>query len=133
MHLRMSDESYVPICKGSDQKKLSQASLGGSRRAGLSRTHASGRKRTWQSDVPILIRYKTSHRAPMDVRTVKIGDSWVHLRLCLTCGHVGCCDSSKNKHATRHFHATNHPLIQSFQPGEDWVWCYIDQVMLEPA
>jgi uncharacterized UBP type Zn finger protein len=64
---------------------------------------------------------------------LKIGDTWVHLRLCLTCGHVGCCDSSKNKHATRHFHATNHPIIQSFQPGEDWIWCYIDQVMLEPA
>jgi hypothetical protein len=64
---------------------------------------------------------------------LKTGDSWVHLRLCLTCGHVGCCDSSKNKHATKHFHATNHPIIQSFQPGEDWVWCYIDQVMLEPA
>ncbi len=64
---------------------------------------------------------------------LKMGDTWVHLRLCLTCGHVGCCDSSKNKHATRHFHATNHPIIQSFQPGEDWVWCYIDQVMLEFA
>jgi uncharacterized UBP type Zn finger protein len=57
------------------------------------------------------------------------GDSWVHLRLCLSCGHVGCCDSSKNKHATRHFHATNHPLIRSFQPGETWVWCYVDQIM----
>ena len=51
---------------------------------------------------------------------LKIGDTWVHLRLCLICGHVGCCDSSKNKHATKHFHATNHPIIQSFQPGEDW-------------
>jgi uncharacterized UBP type Zn finger protein len=64
---------------------------------------------------------------------LKIGDTWVHLRLCLSCGHVGCCDDSKNKHATRHFHATNHPIIQSFEPGEDWIWCYIDQVMLEPA
>src|SRR5438874_6898201 len=64
---------------------------------------------------------------------LKIGDSWVHLRICLTCGHVGCCDNSKNKHATRHFHTTHHPIIQSFQPGEDWIWCYIDQVMLEPA
>ena len=59
---------------------------------------------------------------------LKIGDTWVHLRLCLICGHVGCCDSSKNKHATKHFHATQHPLIQSFQPGEDWIWCYVDQV-----
>jgi uncharacterized UBP type Zn finger protein len=64
---------------------------------------------------------------------LKTGDTWVHLRLCLTCGHVGCCDSSKNKHATKHFHATNHPIVQSFQPGEDWIWCYIDEVMLEPS
>src|SRR5207245_5978166 len=60
---------------------------------------------------------------------LKTGDTWVHLRECLICGHVGCCDSSKNKHATKHFHATNHPIIQSFQPGEDWRWCYVDQVM----
>ncbi len=56
------------------------------------------------------------------------GDTWVHLRLCLTCGHVGCCDSSKNKHATRHFHETQHPVIRSFEPGEDWRWCYVDEV-----
>jgi len=60
-----------------------------------------------------------------------IGDTWVHLRLCLTCGHVGCCDSSKNKHATAHFHATAHPIVRSFQPGESWAWCYVDQVELE--
>lgn len=48
------------------------------------------------------------------------GDSWVHLRLCLVCGHVGCCDSSKNKHATRHFHDTSHPIMKSFEPGEEW-------------
>lgn len=59
---------------------------------------------------------------------VKIGDRWVHLRLCLTCGHVGCCDSSKNKHATRHFHEVAHPLIRSIEPGESWTWCYVDQV-----
>ncbi|HLG62409.1 MAG TPA: UBP-type zinc finger domain-containing protein [Ktedonosporobacter sp.] len=64
---------------------------------------------------------------------LKMGDRWVHLRLCLTCGHIGCCDSSKNKHATRHFHATNHPIIQSFEPQEDWLWCYIDEVMLSPT
>lgn len=55
------------------------------------------------------------------------GDRWVHLRLCLTCGHVGCCDSSKNKHATKHFHTTGHPIVQSFEPDEDWRWCYIDK------
>ncbi len=58
---------------------------------------------------------------------IKTGDSWVHLRLCLTCGHVGCCDSSKNKHATKHFHSSHHPLIRSIEPGETWVWCYVDQ------
>jgi len=56
-----------------------------------------------------------------------LGDTWVHLRLCQTCGHVGCCDSSKNKHATQHFHSTTHPIVQSFEPGEDWRWCYIDK------
>ena len=55
------------------------------------------------------------------------GDVWVHLRLCLACGHVGCCDSSRNKHATRHFHATQHPVVRSFEPGEEWAWCYVDR------
>jgi uncharacterized UBP type Zn finger protein len=59
---------------------------------------------------------------------IKTGDSWVHLRVCLTCGHVGCCDSSKNKHATKHFHATSHPIVKSFEPGEYWGWCYEDEV-----
>ena len=58
----------------------------------------------------------------------KIGDTWVHLRLCMNCGHVGCCDSSKNKHATKHFHQTKHPMIRSLEPGESWTWCYIDEV-----
>ena len=61
---------------------------------------------------------------------LKIGARWVHLRLCLTCGHVGCCDSSPNRHATKHFHGTGHPIVRSFQPGEDWAWCYVDEVML---
>jgi uncharacterized UBP type Zn finger protein len=59
---------------------------------------------------------------------VQTGDTWVHLRLCLVCGHVGCCDSSKNKHATKHFHKTEHPLIRSIEPGEFWTWCYVDQI-----
>ncbi len=62
---------------------------------------------------------------------LKLGDPWVHLRLCLTCGHVGCCDTSINKHATKHFHRTQHPIMRSFEPGEDWGWCYVDQVMLD--
>src|SRR5437588_11940038 len=59
----------------------------------------------------------------------KTGDTWVHLRMCLKCGHVGCCDSSKNKHATKHFHQTKHPLVRSIEPGESWVWCYIDEII----
>jgi hypothetical protein len=62
---------------------------------------------------------------------LKIGDSWVHLRLCMTCGHVGCCDDSKNKHATKHYHATHDPIIKSFEPGEEWGWCYPDQIDLD--
>lgn len=64
---------------------------------------------------------------------VQMGDGWVHLRVCLICGHVGCCDDSKNKHATQHFHATNHPIMQSFEPGETWIWCYVDKVGMEPG
>ncbi|HMC60179.1 MAG TPA: UBP-type zinc finger domain-containing protein [Candidatus Solibacter sp.] len=70
---------------------------------------------------------KTSKRVCEDC--VKIGDQWVHLRLCLICGHVACCDSSKNKHASKHFHATKHPLVRSIEPGERWVWCYADDMM----
>ena len=57
----------------------------------------------------------------------------MHLRLCLSCGEVNCCDSSPNKHATKHFHASGHPLVQSFQPGEDWIWCYVDEIAMEPG
>jgi uncharacterized UBP type Zn finger protein len=62
---------------------------------------------------------------------LKMGDTWVHLRLCRECGHVGCCDDSKNKHATRHFRATSHPIMTSIEPGEDWSWCYVDRVVLQ--
>jgi uncharacterized UBP type Zn finger protein len=54
---------------------------------------------------------------------------WVHLRLCLTCGHVGCCDSSRPRHATAHHRSTGHPVIRSFEPGEDWRWCYVDELL----
>jgi uncharacterized UBP type Zn finger protein len=53
---------------------------------------------------------------------------WVHLRECLVCGHVGCCDSSPARHATAHFHGTGHPVMTSFEPGEDWRWCFVDEV-----
>jgi hypothetical protein len=61
-----------------------------------------------------------------------MGDSWVHLRLCMHCGHVGCCDDSKNKHATKHFHATKHAIIRSLEPGEKWGWCFIDELGFDP-
>lgn len=60
-----------------------------------------------------------------------MGDTWVHLRTCRTCGHVGCCDSSKNRHATKHFRGTGHPIITSAEPGETWSYCYPDDLMLE--
>ncbi len=60
---------------------------------------------------------------------LKTGDTWVHLRECLICGHVGCCDSSPNRHATEHFHATGHPIVQAFTGG-DWRWCYVDEVLV---
>ena len=75
--------------------------------------------------------------APVTPRTdgceecLKIGSPWVHLRLCLTCGHVGCCDSSPGRHATHHFHRTEHPMVASLEPGEDWAWCYVDEVMID--
>ena len=62
---------------------------------------------------------------------LQTGSEWVHLRLCLSCGHVGCCDSSPNKHATKHFHRTKHPVIKSYQPGEDWEWCFVDEILAE--
>jgi hypothetical protein len=61
---------------------------------------------------------------------VRMGDSWVHLRLCLTCGLVGCCDSSKNKHASRHARAEGHAIAGSLEPGEAWQWCYVDEVVV---
>ena len=59
------------------------------------------------------------------------GGRWVHLRMCLVCGHVGCCDSSPGTHATRHFHATHHPVMRSAEPGEAWGWCYVDEIQLD--
>jgi uncharacterized UBP type Zn finger protein len=64
---------------------------------------------------------------------LKLGDTWVHLRLCRICGHVGCCDDSKNRHATKHYHVTKHPIITSLEPDENWSWCYIDQALIEGA
>ena len=71
--------------------------------------------------------------APGCEECLATGGQWVHLRMCQTCGHVGCCDSSPGRHATAHFRSTAHPLIRSFEPGEDWFWCYVDEVMFELA
>jgi uncharacterized UBP type Zn finger protein len=62
---------------------------------------------------------------------LKTGDGWVHLRICESCGHVGCCDSSPNRHATAHYNATRHPIIRSFEPGEEWGFCYVDDMFFE--
>jgi hypothetical protein len=62
---------------------------------------------------------------------LRTGDVWVHLRICRTCGHVGCCDSSPNKHATKHFHLTRHPIIEGYDPPEGWGWCYVDEAFFD--
>jgi uncharacterized UBP type Zn finger protein len=71
--------------------------------------------------------------APDDVagceECLKIGGRWLHLRMCQSCGKVGCCDDSPNRHATAHNAATGHPIIRSVEPGEDWSWCYPDELM----
>ena len=64
---------------------------------------------------------------------LKIGGRWVHLRVCLICGHAGCCDNSPNRHATKHYHETTHPLMRSMEPGEDWGFCYPEDLFIEPA
>jgi hypothetical protein len=62
---------------------------------------------------------------------LRTGAHWVHLRLCRTCGHVGCCDDSPNRHARKHFHATGHPIIEGYDPPEGWGYCFVDDVTVE--
>ena len=114
---------------------------------GVMRTNVSCRSTTTLNNLPRVVRINSQTKIMEscehleEIRDVtpsangceeclKIGSPWVHLRLCLTCGHVGCCDSSPNRHATKHFHATGHPIVRSFQPGENWAWCYADEVFL---
>ena len=81
-----------------------------------------------------LERKRTSPVEPSDhgcKECLEAGDTWVHLRLCMTCGHVGCCDDSPNRHATRHYQQTEHPVIKSFEPLENWAWCFPDEEMTE--
>ncbi|HMG43344.1 MAG TPA: UBP-type zinc finger domain-containing protein [Acidimicrobiales bacterium] len=76
----------------------------------------------------------TAHPSPSSTGCedcLRAGDRWVHLRLCMTCGHVGCCDSSPNRHATAHFRESGHAIVRSYEPGEDWWWCYADDVILD--
>jgi hypothetical protein len=61
---------------------------------------------------------------------LKMGGKWLHLRICLECGQVGCCDSSPNRHASAHAHASDHPIIHSLEPGEAWSWCFIDELAM---
>jgi uncharacterized UBP type Zn finger protein len=65
------------------------------------------------------------------VGCLAVGDRWVHLRVCMTCGYVGCCDSSKNKHASHHALTTDHPIVQSFEPREHWLWCFVDETVVD--
>jgi hypothetical protein len=77
--------------------------------------------------VPLVTIRAVPRPAPGCEDCLKMGGRWVHLRECLTCGHVGCCDSSPNRHATAHFHQTMHPIISTAEPGEAWCWCYVDE------
>lgn len=77
------------------------------------------------------IEHNAAPTSPGCYECTQIGSSWVHLRRCITCGHVGCCDSSPNRHAAKHFHSTTHPLVQSYEPGEDWIWCFVDEIAFE--
>jgi Zn-finger in ubiquitin-hydrolases and other protein len=74
-----------------------------------------------------MIRPVTPHTSEGCEDCLAAGTPWVHLRLCLSCGHVGCCDSSPMRHARAHATSGGHPIVQSFEPGEDWRWCYVDQ------
>lgn len=79
----------------------------------------------------------TIREVPLDgdvcPRCVELGDRWVHLRVCMTCGEVGCCDSSKNKHARRHADSAEHPICRSLEPGESWMWCFVEEGFLAPG
>ncbi len=83
--------------------------------------------------MPVLVDPHVSFIRPVVPRSrgceecLQLGTPWVHLRLCLTCGHVGCCDSSPMRHARAHAFAQGHPIVSSLEPGEDWSWCYFDE------
>ncbi len=74
------------------------------------------------------VRVERPEQVPGCEDCLAIGGTWVHLRVCRTCGRVGCCDSSPNRHATAHAHASDHPIVTSVEPGEDWSYCYVDDI-----
>lgn len=95
-------------------------------------------KRDASRECPHLAELATTDIAPAGVPAgcedcLRIGGAWVHLRRCLNCGHIGCCDSSPHRHATAHARETGHPLVASAEQGEHWGWCYVDELMLVPA
>jgi len=133
-------------CAGAGTARSPALRASGTRRGARSRRRAGDGKIA----MPAARRDATSTRDSMSkacthlagIRTVtpsalgceeclKIGSRWVHLRICRSCGHVGCCDDSPHKHATRHFHATRHPIIEGYDPPEGWGWCYVDEVMFD--
>lgn len=90
------------------------------------------------SDEPVCAHLATIHHRARPKKVLgceeclAMGDRWVHLRMCTQCGHVGCCDDSKNRHATKHFRATAHPIVRSLEPDEEWGWCYVDELGFDP-
>ena len=94
--------------------------------------------RTWHTETPVpqrcthldTIRTVTPSAAGCE-DCLRIGSEWLHLRLCRTCGHVGCCDQSQHQHAKRHFEITKHPIIEGYDPPEGWGWCYVDEAMFD--
>jgi uncharacterized UBP type Zn finger protein len=82
---------------------------------------------THLADLPASVEPLSTEGCP---ECIALGDWWVQLRMCLTCGNIACCDSSRNRHATKHFMATGHPVMRSQQPGQDWRWCYVDELLV---
>jgi len=112
------------------EEELVRSAAAVAARAGDRRIRLSEAQRSTRACSHVALARPVSPSASVCVECVEAGDTWVHLRVCLTCGHVGCCDSSKNQHASRHHGAAGHPLVASLEPGEDWAWCYEDQTYL---
>jgi uncharacterized UBP type Zn finger protein len=98
----------------------------------------SGREVPMSKTQPVVIDSPCEHVSAVKIHAIsrpapgcedclRLGTQWVHLRTCLTCGHVGCCDSSPERHATKHYHHSKHPIVVSAEPGETWSWCYVDE------